>query len=166
MGKGSSIREGLADTIAKWKDYNDKLDSSNSAACRAPPKGASKGCCLRGKGGPDNARFKYRGVRQRKWGKWVSEIRERQTGKRLWLGTFGSAVEAASAYDEAARAIYGPCAHLNFPSGENDKDPSSMLAEEESRDSCCGDEMFDADEMLMMLDSECDDDVFGSPTVV
>jgi hypothetical protein len=31
------------------------------------------------------------------------------------LGTFGTAVQAAEAYDEAARRIYGADAHLNFP---------------------------------------------------
>ncbi|KAK3029496.1 hypothetical protein RJ639_037517 [Escallonia herrerae] len=73
-----------------------------------------------GKGGPENLVCKYRGVRQRKWGKWVAEIREPKmenggTPIRLWLGTFNSAVEAALAYDEAARTMYGPRARLNLP---------------------------------------------------
>ena len=49
------------------------------------------------------------------WGKWVTEIREPNRGKRHWLGTFDNAVEAASAYDEAARVMYGAYARLNFP---------------------------------------------------
>ena len=36
-------------------------------------------------------------------------------GKKLWLSTFDNAVVAASAYVEAARAMYGACARLNFP---------------------------------------------------
>ncbi|GLT45308.1 hypothetical protein SLA2020_191470, partial [Shorea laevis] len=34
---------------------------------------------------------------------------------RLWLGSFATAEEAAMAYDEAARRLYGPDAYLNLP---------------------------------------------------
>lgn len=69
----------------------------------------------RGKGGPQNASCEYRGVRQRTWGKWVAEIREPKKRTRLWLGSFATAEEAAMAYDEAARRLYGPEAYLNLP---------------------------------------------------
>ncbi|XP_008809802.2 dehydration-responsive element-binding protein 2F [Phoenix dactylifera] len=69
----------------------------------------------RGKGGPQNATCEYRGVRQRTWGKWVAEIREPKKRTRLWLGSFATAEEAAMAYDEAARRLYGPDAYLNLP---------------------------------------------------
>lgn len=69
---------------------------------------------MRGKGGPENSKCTYRGVRQRAWGKWVAEIRE-PNGRRLWLGSFTTAIEAAKAYDEAARAFFGTVAHVNFP---------------------------------------------------
>nr|QDO67062.1 cold-responsive element-binding factor 4 [Phalaenopsis amabilis] len=70
---------------------------------------------MRGKGGPDNSKCSYRGVRQRTWGKWVAEIREPNRGNRLWLGTFPTALNAAIVYDQAARAMYGPSACLNLP---------------------------------------------------
>ncbi|KAL1820796.1 hypothetical protein ACET3Z_015665 [Daucus carota] len=69
----------------------------------------------RTRGGPDNSSCKFRGVRQRTWGKWVSEISELNRGKRTWLGTFATAEAAAMAYDEAAVKLFGSDAKINFP---------------------------------------------------
>ncbi|XP_014495690.1 dehydration-responsive element-binding protein 2F-like [Vigna radiata var. radiata] len=83
--------------------------------CKKSPLKPWKKGPTRGKGGPQNASCEYRGVRQRTWGKWVAEIREPKKRTRLWLGSFSTAEEAAMAYDEAARRLYGPDAYLNLP---------------------------------------------------
>ncbi|KAL0671599.1 hypothetical protein Bca4012_034303 [Brassica carinata] len=120
-------REGatsVAETLNKWREYIEQTQAASSnndgglKPRKAPPKGSRKGC-MKGKGGPENGIWNYRGVRQRTWGKWVAEIRQPCRGARLWLGTFPSSYEAALAYDEAAKAMYGESARLNLPDISN-----------------------------------------------
>lgn len=57
---------------------------------------------------------KYKGVYFKKWNnKWVARIGI--DGKSLWLGYFEDEVEAAKAYDRAAKKYFGEFACLNFP---------------------------------------------------
>ncbi|KEH39897.1 ethylene-responsive transcription factor ERF018 [Medicago truncatula] len=57
----------------------------------------------------------YRGVRKRKWGKWVSEIRLPNSRERIWLGSYDTQEKAARAFDAALYCLRGPHASFNFP---------------------------------------------------
>ncbi|XP_049374820.1 dehydration-responsive element-binding protein 2B-like [Solanum verrucosum] len=118
--------DSIDEILLRWRNFNTEVNSNNEQVKKkkrkSPGNGSNKGC-MPGKGGPENSGCKYRGVRQRTWGKWVAEIREpvyisgeyKSKGKRLWLGTYSTAVDAAIAYDEAAKVMYGSNAILNFP---------------------------------------------------
>ncbi|KFK36732.1 hypothetical protein AALP_AA4G162500 [Arabis alpina] len=124
-------------TLSKWVKKEEEGEGLETVR-RVQAKGSKKGC-MRGKGGPENPVCKFRGVRQRVWGKWVAEIREpvnrrgggnSSRGKRLWLGTFGTAVEAAVAYDRAATSMYGRFARVNFPEDLGNMPGGEMKNEE------------------------------------
>lgn len=117
-------------------------------------------------------RKKFRGVRQRPWGRWAAEIRDPTQGKRVWLGTYDTPEEAASVYDRAAVKLKGPAAVINFQavapetesitesdavSSGNDAalSPTSVLRHEEftAFDGLCDDFAFDFDWALSLPDS-------------
>jgi hypothetical protein len=71
---------------------------------------------------PDNCRNRkpsansttgYKGVSfAKREGKYSAHIGHKK--KKIWIGYFSSAKEAALAYDEAAKRLHGKFAHLNF----------------------------------------------------
>ncbi|KAH9327223.1 hypothetical protein KI387_007401, partial [Taxus chinensis] len=134
----------VSQILEQWQRLNSCEFTKRRRA--AAPKGSKKGC-MRGKGGPENGRYSYRGVRQRTWGKWVAEIREPKGGRRVWLGTFESAHEAAAAYDHAAKIMYGPSALLNNPPPHPQacNNYTAEVADDELRD-------INIDEIFMLFD--------------
>ncbi|GLJ10391.1 hypothetical protein SUGI_0127330 [Cryptomeria japonica] len=57
----------------------------------------------------------FKGVRRRKWGKWVSEVRMPKSRARIWLGSYDTPQQAARAYDCAVYCLRGSQAKFNFP---------------------------------------------------
>ncbi|KAL6010574.1 hypothetical protein ACLOJK_001008 [Asimina triloba] len=59
--------------------------------------------------------LRYKGVRKRNWGKWVSEIRLPNSRERIWLGSYDTPEKAARAFDAAMFCLRGRKAKFNFP---------------------------------------------------
>jgi hypothetical protein len=79
----------------------------------------------------DRESRQFKGVRPRKWGIWVSEIRMPRSRQKIWLGSYKKPEQAARAYDAAVYCLRGPNAKFNFPNSVPDIPSASSLSRQQ-----------------------------------
>lgn len=79
----------------------------------------------------DRESRQFKGVRPRKWGIWVSEIRMPRSRQKIWLGSYKKPEQAARAYDAALYCLRGPNAKFNFPNSVPDIPSASSLSRQQ-----------------------------------